>query len=211
MSGLLEELLGPFGRGVLAGLDQVEVRRRNEQIGGFGGLDGVRDHLGRLGREGQLVVRLDRPGLALGLVVRPFVERDDALPRLIDHLLAELDGFGQDDFFLGRQERDLADLLQVHPDRVVDSDHVGRKSFELLGGRLLERLGVQLDRHLAHDAWADQTVFLGDYLDPKLDRVVLESFRRHDLLVIVGKQLVLVERLVFSRTTRAHAGGLGLF
>ena len=47
------------------------------------------------------------------------------LPRLLDELLAELDRLGEDDLLLGGQQRDLADLLEVHPDRVVDPDHVG--------------------------------------------------------------------------------------
>ncbi len=58
----------------------------------------------------------------------------------LDQLLAELDGLGQDDLFLGGQQGDLADLLEVHPDRVVDPDHVGRDRLELLGGGLLELL-----------------------------------------------------------------------
>ena len=74
------------------------------------------------------------------------MERDDALPRLLDHLLAELDGLGQDDLLLGGQQGDLADLLEVHPDRVVDADHVGREGLELLPGRLLDLLRVELGR-----------------------------------------------------------------
>ena len=42
----------------------------------------------------------------------------------LDDLLAELDRLGEDDLLLGGQQRDLADLLEVHPDRVVDPDHV---------------------------------------------------------------------------------------
>ena len=56
------------------------------------------------------------------------MERDDPLPGRLDELLAELDRLGQDDLFLGGQEGDLADLLEVHPDRVVDPDHVGARS-----------------------------------------------------------------------------------
>ena len=104
---------------------------------------------------------LGRPRLALGIVVRPLVERDDPLPGLVDHLLAELDGLGQDDLFFRGQESDLADLLEVHPDRVVDPDHVGAEGLELLGCRLFEldrvELGGSIERNggalavLAHD------------------------------------------------------------
>ena len=102
----------------------------------------------RLVAERQPVLRLRGPGLALGVVERPLVERGDALPRLVDELLAELDGLGQDDLFLGGQQGDLADLLEVHPDRVVDADHVGADGLEVLGGRLLELLGVELGRRV---------------------------------------------------------------
>jgi hypothetical protein len=61
----------------------------------------------------------------------------------LHQLLAELDRLGQDDLLFGRQKGDPADLLEVHPDRVVDPDHVGRESLQLLGGRLLEILGVE--------------------------------------------------------------------
>ena len=145
--GLLEALLGPVGLGVAAGLDQVEVRRRHEQVGGARA-PSAGDELVRLLAERQPVLRLGRPGLALGVVERPLVERDDALPGRLDHLLAELDGLGQDDLFLGGQQGDLADLLEVHPDRVVDPDHVGGDGLELLGGRLLDLLGVELGRRV---------------------------------------------------------------
>ena len=89
-----------------------------------------------------------------------------ALPRLLDDLLAELDGLGQDDLFLGGQQGDLADLLEVHPDRVVDADHVGADGLEVLGGRLLDLLGVELGRRVGRRAWrpVDGAV-LGDDLD----------------------------------------------
>ena len=47
------------------------------------------------------MLRLGRPGLVLGVVGRPLVERDDALPGRLDDLLAELDRLGQDDLLLG--------------------------------------------------------------------------------------------------------------
>ena len=140
MATLLEELLGALGLGVLAGAGQVEVRRGDEQVGGVGRRDRVADEPMALVAERQPVLRLERSGLRLRVVGRPLVERDDALPRLVDELLPELDRLGQDDLFLGGQQRDLADLLQVHPDRVVDADHVGREGLELGGGGLLELL-----------------------------------------------------------------------
>ena len=113
------------------------------------------------------------------------MERDDPLPRRLDHLLAELDGLGQDDLFLGGQQGDLADLLEVHPDRVVDPDHVGRDRLELLGGGLLDLLRVELggrvgrqlgggiDRAvLGHDDDADIGAVLGD-LGPEVEIVVV--------------------------------------
>ena len=117
----------------------AEMRRRDDRV--------------RLVAERQAVLRLGGPGLALGVVERPLVERDDRLPRLLDDLLAELDGLGQDDLFLGGQQGDLADLLEVHPDRVVDADHVGADRLELLGGRLLDLLRVELGRGLRPAAW----------------------------------------------------------
>ena len=134
--------------GVLAGLDQVEVGRGDQQLGGVGRGQRVGDHLVGLGPERQPVLGLGRPGLALGVVERPLVERDDRLPGLDDDLLAELDGLGEDDLLLGREERDLADLLEVHPDRVVDPDHVRGQGLELLGRRLLDFLGVELGRRV---------------------------------------------------------------
>ena len=65
------------------------------------------------------------------------------LPGASDDLLAEFDRLGQDDLLLGGQEGDLADLPQVHADRVVHLDHVGREGLELLGGRLVELLRVE--------------------------------------------------------------------
>jgi hypothetical protein len=55
------------------------------------------------------------------------VERDDPLPRCLDQLLTELDRLGQDNLFLCGQQGDLADLPEIHPDRVADADHVGRE------------------------------------------------------------------------------------
>ena len=159
--GLLEALLRPVGLGVAPGLDQVEVGRRDEQL--QGALVGQRaaDQVVRLLAERQAVLGLGRARLALGVVEGPLVERDDPLPGRLDHLLAELDGLGQDDLFLGGQQGDLADLLEVHPDRVVDPDHVGRDGLELLGGGLLDLLRVELGGRV------------GRQLGRRIDRAVL--------------------------------------
>ena len=74
------------------------------------------------------------------------MERDDPFPGRLDEPFAELDGLGQDDLLLGRQQGDLADLLEVHPERVVDPDRVRGKRLQLLRRRLLERLRVEPSR-----------------------------------------------------------------
>src|SRR5205823_3862975 len=53
------------------------------------------------------------------------VEVDHRQRRRDERLLAELDGLREVDLFLGGEERDLPDLLEVHADRVVDADEVG--------------------------------------------------------------------------------------
>ncbi len=139
----LEERLGPFGLDIPAGLDQVEVGRGRQQVGrGLVGDCGA-DHRVGLGPERQPMLRFGGPSLALGVVGRPLVERDDALPGRLHELLAELDRLGQDDLLLGGQEDDPADLVEVHADRVFDPDHVRGERLELLGGRLRKRLGVE--------------------------------------------------------------------
>ena len=79
------------------------------------------------------------------------MEADHGLPRPLDHPLAELDRLGQHDLLFGGEQGHLADLLEVHADRVVDPDHVRRERFQLLGGRLLERLHVELGGRIAGD------------------------------------------------------------
>ena len=148
----------------------MEVRRRNEQVGHRLVGQGLADHLVRLGPERQPVLRFRGARLALRVVERPLVERHDALPGRLDQLLAELDRLGKDDLLLGGEQRDLADLLEVHPDRVVDPDHVGRERLELLGRRLLELLRVELRRHV-DDARDRALGAVADDLDVHLDRV----------------------------------------
>ena len=70
----------------------------------------------------------------------------------LDDLLAELDRLREDDLLLGGEQRDLADLLEVHPDRVVDPDHVRGQRLELLGRRLLDLLRVELGRRIGRQA-----------------------------------------------------------
>src|SRR6266536_3022469 len=59
--------------------------------------------------------------------------------------LALLDRLGEDDLLLGGQQRDLADLLEVHPHRIV-----GRRLQRqlLVAGRARELLGIELVHHL---------------------------------------------------------------
>ena len=102
----------------------------------------------RLVRVRQPMLRVLGARLALGVVLGPLPEGEDGLPRLLDDLLAELDRLGQDDLLLGVQERHLADLLEVHPDRVVDADHVGGDRVQLLLGGLLRLLRVELGGRL---------------------------------------------------------------
>src|SRR6185503_1724019 len=195
----LEQLLGPVGLGVLAGADQVEVRRRREEIRGADRDDRVVDQAVRLIAQRQPVLRLGGAGLLLRLVERPLVERDEALPRLVDELLPELDGLGQDDLFLGGQQGDLADLLEVHPDRVVDADHVGRERLELRRGRLLELVRVELLRPLSRKPGGPRFGVLADDLDRGVVvRVVGE-----------GELRLLVELFLFLFLVDLVEGGAG--
>ena len=139
---LPHERLGPIGPSIAGGLDEEEGWRGREQVTGRRVGDGVADHRVRLGPEWEAMLRLGRSGLALGVVERPLMDRDDPLPGRFGELLAELDRLGQDDLPLGGQEGDAADLPEVHPDRVVQTDRVGRERLELLGGRLGELPGA---------------------------------------------------------------------
>jgi hypothetical protein len=104
LAGLLQPVLGGLDLRVAAGLDQVEVGGRDRGRS-FAPLrrDRCAHHLVRLVTERQAVLRLHGPRLVLGVVEGPLVERDHRLPRLLDHLLAELDGLGEDDLLLGGQ------------------------------------------------------------------------------------------------------------
>ena len=141
----------------------MEVGRGDEQVRGPLVADRVADHPRRLGPERQSVLRLLGARLALGVVVRPLVERDDALQGLVDHLLPEFDRLGQHDLFLGRQQGDLADLLEVHADRVVDPDHVGAERLELFLGGLLELDRIELRRCIERDAAGCLAVLADDF------------------------------------------------
>src|SRR3990172_1946896 len=175
LAGLLEELGRALRLDVATGLDEVEIGRRHEQVAGPVPRDRVADEAVGLLAERQAVLRLEGPGLRFGVVGRPLVERDEALPGLLGELLTELDRLGQDDLFLGRQEGDLADLLEVHPDRVVDPDHVGREGLELLGRRLLELGGIQLGGSIRGqaDPGRGHLGVLRDDLDGGVVRVVV--------------------------------------
>ena len=178
LAGLLQSVLGGLDLRVAAGLDQVKVGGRDQQVLRALRRDRGAHHLVRLVTERQAVLRLHGPRLVLGVVEGPLVERHHRLPRLLDHLLPELDGLGEDDLLLGGQQRDLADLLEIHPDRVVDADHVGREGLELLGRRLLDLLRVELRRSFGGQTRGG----LGDasFADDRLRRVssVASSARR---------------------------------
>ena len=211
--GLAQEHLGAVALDVPPGLDQVEVRRRDQQILGA---------LVRRSRRGPSCgprrrtaadAAAWRSGSSLGVVGGPLVERDDPLPGRLDQLLAELDRLGQDDLFLGGQQGDLADLLEVHPDGIVDPDHVGRERLELLGGRLLELLGVELGRGvrrqrggggLALDRNVDRYVLLGR-VDEALGRRPELEIRLEIVVVIL---VVDLDRLGHERGRPRLAGSL---
>jgi len=76
----------------------------------------------------------------------------------------------QDDLLLGRQEGDRADLPEVHPDRVVDPEHVRGERLELLSGRRLALLRVELGGSIGGEC-ARLGPVLVDYLDTADDRV----------------------------------------
>ena len=141
------------------------------------------------------------------------MERDDALPGRLDHLLAELDGLGQDDLFLGGQQGDLADLLEVHPDRVVDPDHVGRDRLEVLGGGLLDLLGVELGRRVGRQLGGRiGGAVLGHDDDADVGAVLAGRFRAEvEVVVVIIVVVVAGDGDAGLRARRAQAGELGLF
>ncbi len=141
------------------------------------------------------------------------MERGDGLPRLLDHLLAELDGLGQDDLLLGGQQGDLADLLEVHPDRVVDADHVGADGLEVLGGRLLDLLRVELGRTLRRKACRRGFgAVLGDDLDAYLALgLTLTDGTEVQIVVIIIVVVVFGFGDRDGGATRAKPRELGLF
>ena len=201
---LLEQVLGAVRLDVLAGLDEVEVGRRQVEVGHALPGERLRDHRVGLGPERQLVLGLRRARLALGVVERPLVQRQDGLPGLDDDLLAELDRLGEDDLLLGGEQGDLADLLEVHPDRVVDPDHVGGQRLELLAGRLVHGVGRQLGGRLHA---------LG-HLDA-LDRLLLDDLDRElggaGLRVLVGREIEVLVVVIVEVGVRVggHRGGRG--
>jgi hypothetical protein len=192
-ASLLEECPGPIGLGILGGLDEVEGGRGHEQVTGRPVGDGVADHRVRLGPERQPVLRLQGAGLALGVVERPLVEADHRLPRGLDEPFAQLDRLGEDDLLLGGQEGDAADLPEVHPDRVVHTEHVGRERLGLLGRRLgelpsrrcLELLILERGGSIGGEC-ARLGPFLVDHLDPDDERA---SVRRGQVETGVGGRI----------------------
>ncbi len=79
--GLAEQHLRAVRLGRPARLEEVEVRVRDKELAGPLVRDRRLHHPVRLIAEGKLVLRLERPGLALRLVQGPLVEADDRLRR----------------------------------------------------------------------------------------------------------------------------------
>ncbi len=168
--------------------------------------------------EGQAVLRLLRASLALGVVQGPLVEADHGLPRLLDHLLAELDRLGEHDLLFGGQQGDLADLLEVHPDRVVDPDHVRRERVELLRRRFFELGRVELGRFLdgRQRGARDGLAALADHLDADLARVIRVELQFDvvvlgiDAVGVLGFVLIDRRRATRSETRELRLLQLGL-
>ena len=138
------------------------------------------------------------------------MERDDPLPGRLDHLLAELDRLGQDDLFLGGQQGDLADLLEVHPDRVVDPDHVGRDRLELLGGGLLDLLRVELGRRIGRQLGGRVgCAVVGDDHDADVGAVLGALGAQVEIFVVVFVIVIAGDGDAGLRPRRAQAGELG--
>ena len=210
---LLQALLRPVRLCVAAGLDEMEVRRRQEQLARARVRHRPADEVVGLLAERQAMLGLGRARLALGVVERPFVERDDPLPGRLDHLLAELDRLGQDDLFLGGQQGDLADLLEVHPDRVVDPDHVGRDRLELLGRGLLDLLGVELGGSVGGQLGGGVGgAVLGHHDDPDVGAVLGGCLRsKVEIVVVIIVVVVTGHGDARLRAGRPETGQLGLF
>ena len=117
------------------GTGELEVRGRHQQAVLLAGTDGTHDDaLGVSGEVVQPMLWALLAALVLGVVLGPLPEREHRPPGLGHDLLAELDGLGEYDLFLSIEQGNLADLLEVHADGVVDADHV-------LGHRLQLGLG----------------------------------------------------------------------
>src|SRR6266498_3883228 len=119
-------------------LDQVQQEHSPTHVASGDGDDQAQVGLDEL-LLGQLTLPLDPLELpdANGAAGRP-VELGGGGLTLLDRL-------GEDDLLLGGQQRDLADLLEVHPHRVV-----GRRLQRqlLVAGRARELLGIELVHHL---------------------------------------------------------------
>ena len=128
-----EEPLGALPNGLAPGSRQLEIWRLGQRSGG----EGRPHHPFSLGSVGQPVLAEPNSRLPFRTVPCPLEERQDRLPGLLGDLLAQFDRLRQDYLFLRRQKGDAADLAQVHPDRVVEPDNVGRERLEFLRRRLL--------------------------------------------------------------------------
>ncbi len=129
-----------------------ERRRGDQQVHRFVRVDRVVDDPVRLDLERQHVAAVLGAGGGLGAVQRPLVQREDHLLGLGLDLGAELHPLGEDDLFLGGEQRHAADLTQVQAHGVVRVEDLGRDRLGLIGvrfGRLggrgrNDRLGLRL-------------------------------------------------------------------
>ena len=118
--------------GALRALAELDRRRGDRLLAGDPPVDGVAGHPRRLLGQVEGAHGGHAPRLRLGVGADPGVQVDQGSGRVLDRQLAELDRLGQHDLLLGGQEGDLADLLEVHADRVVDPDQVGGERVEVL-------------------------------------------------------------------------------
>ena len=59
--------------------------------------------------------------LEFRLVIGPLMQVVDGLPRLVGHLLAELNHLGEDNLLFGGEQSNATNLLEVHANWIVDT------------------------------------------------------------------------------------------
>ncbi len=121
-TGSLQELGGRAALSRLDRLGETEARGRGEKIAGrLVGERAAHDPMS-LCPEWQGVHRMLCASGRLRVVKRPLMQVEDGRPGLGPDSNSELDGLGQDDLFLGVQERDTSDLTEVQARRILDID-----------------------------------------------------------------------------------------